>query len=141
MAFTANADHILRGVDEPGFEDAEHNLPHLLQGGLGMADRRPTSTPSPKMNGDASAVEAHIAAVLKLAGVADPQARAARVLSWSPHRPGPRPGLRGPRQQARTIRGNAPTSSARPPGMDWGPNFEAPAFPAQSDFLVWHRRR
>ena len=36
---TANADHVFGLWINQGFEDADHNVVHLWQGGLGMPDR------------------------------------------------------------------------------------------------------
>ena len=68
---TANADHIFGLWVNQGFEDADHNVVHLWQGGLGMPDRDNYIDPSPKMAALRAQYQAHIAAVLKLAGVAD----------------------------------------------------------------------
>ncbi len=43
----------------------------MLQGGLGMPDRESYLDPSPKMAALRAQYQAHIAAILKLAGVAD----------------------------------------------------------------------
>src|SRR4029079_12964245 len=78
---TPNADHIFGLFINQGFADATHNLPHLLQGGLGMPDRESYIDPSPKTAELRAQYQAHIAAILKLSGVADPNLRAARVLT------------------------------------------------------------
>ena len=46
---TANGDHIFGIWINQGFEDSEHNLPHIWQGGLGMPDRENYLESSPKM--------------------------------------------------------------------------------------------
>src|SRR5207344_1573141 len=74
---TTNADHIFGLWVNQGFEDSKHNLPHLLQGGLGMPDRDNYIDQSPKTAELRAQYQAHIAAILKLAGVADPDMRAA----------------------------------------------------------------
>ncbi len=78
---TANADHIFGVWVNQGFQDSEHNVLHLWQGGLGMPDRDDYIDPSPKMAELRAQYQAHIAAILKLAGIADADTRAARVLS------------------------------------------------------------
>lgn len=78
---TANADHIFGLWVNQGFADSKHNLPHLLQGGLGMPDRDSYVDPSPKMAALRVQYQAHISAILKLAGVADPEIAATRVLT------------------------------------------------------------
>jgi putative endopeptidase len=78
---TANADHIFGIWINQGFEDSDHNLPHIWQGGLGMRDRDHYLDSSPKAAELRNQYQAHIKAVLKLAGVADPENKAQRVLS------------------------------------------------------------
>jgi predicted metalloendopeptidase len=60
-----------------GFQDADHNIVHLMQGGLGMPGRDDYLDPSSKMVELRVQYQAHIARVLKLAGIADAESRAA----------------------------------------------------------------
>ena len=53
----------------------DHNVVHFWQGGLGMPDRDNYLDPSPKMADLRAQYQAHIAAILKLAGVADSEAK------------------------------------------------------------------
>src|SRR5262249_8580904 len=82
---TANADHIFGLWVNQGFEDSERYLPHLLQGGLGMPDRDSYVDASSKAADLRARYRAHIGAIFKLAGPlagnADPDSRAARVLT------------------------------------------------------------
>ena len=76
---TANADHIFGVWVNQGFEDSDHYVFHLLQGGLGMPDRDDYIDPSPEMATLRAQYQAHIGAILKLAGVSDSETKAARV--------------------------------------------------------------
>ena len=78
---TANSDHIFGVWVNQSFTDSDHYVFHLLQGGLGMPDRDDYLDPSPKMTELRAQYKAHIAAILKLAGVADAEPKAARILS------------------------------------------------------------
>jgi putative endopeptidase len=135
---TANADHIFGVWVNQGFVDSQHNLPHLWQGGLGMPDRDSYIDPSPKMAGLRAQYQAHIAAILKLAGVADAENKAARILSL----------------EVRMAQSHAPDSDAvdvfkqnnpwkrtdfavKAPGMDWGAYFTSAGLAGQPDFIVW----
>jgi putative endopeptidase len=135
---TANADHVFGLWINQGFEDSKHNLPHLWQGGLGMPDRDSYLDPSPKMAELRGQYQAHIAAVLKLAGIADSDAKAARVLLL----------------EVRIAQAFAPDSDAadtfkqnntwhgadfpvKAPGMDWSAYFQSAGLTEQSDFTVW----
>ncbi len=135
---TANADHIFGVWINQGFEDSQHNLPHLWQGGLGMSDRDSYIDASPKMVELRAQYQEHIAAILKLAGVPDPDTKAARILSL----------------EVRMAQAHAPDSDAadvfkqnnpwkradfavKAPGMDWGAYFTSAGLAGQADFIVW----
>jgi predicted metalloendopeptidase len=135
---TANADHIFGVWVNQSFTDSEHYVFHLLQGGLGMPERDSYLDPSPKMVALRAQYQAHIAAVLNLAGVADSQSKAARILSL----------------EIRMAQTHAPDSDAadvfkqnnpwkrgdfgvKAPGMDWGAYFSAAGVAGQSELLVW----
>ena len=134
----ANADHIFGLWINQGFQDADHNVVHFLQGGLGMPDRDNYLDPSPKMAELRTQYQAHIAAILKLAGVADSETRAARVLSleiriaqaFAPDA-----------DAADVFKQNNPWKradfSVRAPGMDWDAYFKSAGLAQQSDFIVW----
>jgi putative endopeptidase len=135
---TDNADHIFGVWVNQGFADSDHYVFHLLQGGLGMPDRDDYLDPSPKMVGLRAQYKSHIAAILKLAGVADPEHKAARVLTF----------------EIRMARGHPPDAdasdvfkqnnpwkradfSAKAPGMDWDAYFKSAEVAWQSEFIVW----
>jgi predicted metalloendopeptidase len=135
---TANADHIFGVWINQGFEDADHNLPHIWQGGLGLPERDDYLDLSPKMAELRNQYQAHITAVLKLAGDADPENKAARVLAL----------------EVRIAQAFAPDSDAadvfkqnnpwkradfggKAPGLDWGAYFQSAGLAEQRDFIVW----
>jgi len=135
---TANADHVFGVWVNQGFEDSQHNLPHLWQGGLGMPDRDSYIDSSPKMAELRGEYQAHIAAMLKLADLADPEAKAARILSL----------------EVRMAQSHAPEADAadvfkqnntwkradffvKAPGIDWNAYFKSAGLAGQSDFVVW----
>ena len=126
-----NADHVFGLFVNQGFEESKHNYPHLLQGGLGLLDRDSYLDPSPKSMELRAHYQTHIASLLKLAGVADPDAGAAHVLAL----------------EIQMARAHAPDSDAadvfkqnnpwkrsdfpvKAPGMDWEAYFEAAGLPA-----------
>jgi len=135
---TSNADHVFGVWINQGFEDAEHNLPHIWQGGLGLPDRNDYIDASPKKADVRRQYQAHIAAMLKLADVADSENRAARVLTL----------------ETQIARAFAPDEEAadvnkqnnswksgdfcvKAPGMDWDAYFRSAGLAGQADFLVW----
>jgi predicted metalloendopeptidase len=64
-----------------GLEDPDHSYPYVLQGGLGMPERDYYLSNDTKMAEVRAAYQRHVAAVLKLAGLADVPARARRILA------------------------------------------------------------
>jgi predicted metalloendopeptidase len=135
---TSNSDHVLGLWINQGFEDADHNLPHIWQGGLGLPDRENYLDASPKTAALRDQYQSHIAAVLKLAGDVEPEAKAARILSL----------------ETRIARSFAPDSDAadtfkqnnhwkrsdfasQAPGMDWNAYFQSAGLARQTDFEVW----
>ena len=81
IATNFSTSHLLGLFVSQGLEDPSHNVPYLLQGGLGMPDRQYYLAEKPQMTAMRAKYQAHIAAMLKLAGVAEPDAKAARVLT------------------------------------------------------------
>ena len=135
---TANADHIFGVWVNQSFTDSEHYVFHLLQGGLGMPDRDDYIDPSPKVAALRAQYQTHIAAILKLAGVADSGTKAARILSLEiriaqAHAPDA--------DAADVFKQNNPWKradfSVKAPGMDWDAYFKAAGVAGQSDFVVW----
>src|SRR5260221_9699703 len=136
--FTANADHVFGVWINQGFADSQHNLPHLWQGGLGMPDRESYLDPSPKVVELGAQYQAHISAILKLAGIADPENKAVRILSLEiriaqTHAPDS--------DAADTFKQNNPWKRAdfaiKAPGMDWSAYFTSAGLAGQSGFIVW----
>ena len=122
-----------------GLTDPAHNTPYLLQGGLGMPDRAYYLTDSPRMAALRDKYQQHIAAMLKLAGYADADARAARVFALEmdiarSH---------APREDSANVQkaNNLWTLkdfAANAPRMDWPAFFKAAGLSGQNKFIVWH---
>jgi predicted metalloendopeptidase len=135
---TSNADHIFGVWVNQGFEDSAHYVFHLLQGGLGMPDRDAYIDPSPKIAALRAQYQAHIAAILKLAGVADSETKAARILALEiriaqSHAPDA--------DAADVFKQNNPWKRAdfniKAPGMDWDAYFTSAGVTDQPEFIVW----
>jgi len=135
---TANADHVFGIWINQGFEDPEHNVPHLWQGGLGMPDRDDYLDPSPPMAALRDRYRAHIRAVFELIGEADSRNKAARILSleiriaqaFAPDS-----------DSADVFKQNNPWKRAdfesKAPGLDWGAYLQSAGLAEQRDFIVW----
>jgi len=135
---TANADHVFGVWVNQSFTDSQHCVFHLLQGSLGMPDRDAYLDPSPKMATLRTQYQAHIAAILKLAGVTDSETKAARILSLEiriaqSHAPDS--------EAADVFKQNNPWKRAdfdvKAPGMDWNAYFKSAGVGDQPEFIVW----
>jgi putative endopeptidase len=71
----------------PDFNDSGHYIVYLLQGGLELPDREYYLGDSEHMRNLRAQYQAHISAMLKLAGFSDPDARAKRILILSTRSP------------------------------------------------------
>jgi putative endopeptidase len=110
----------------------------LLQGGLGLPDRDYYLDPSPRMAEIRDKYRAHIAAMMTLAGVADADARAARVFDLE-HAIAQ---AHVPRVDTEdTKKGNNHWTradlTARAPGLDWQAFLAAAGLDRQPGFVVW----
>jgi putative endopeptidase len=135
---TANADHVFGVWVNQSFSDSSRYVFHLLQGGLGMPDREDYLDPSPKMVTLRAQYQSHIAAMLKLAGLADSDTKAARVLKLEigiaqAHAPDS--------DAADVFKQNNPWKRTdfpiKAPGIDWDACFKAAGVAGQSEFIVW----
>ncbi len=118
--------------------DPQRYSPFLLQGGLGMPDRDYYLDPSQRMADIREKYKAHISAMLKLSGVTDSDARAARVFELE-------------RRIAQVHSSRVDTSDVlksnnhwsrqdfhdRAPGIPWQAFFAAAGLDKQYHFVVW----
>lgn len=120
------------------FDNPTIYVPFILQGGIGMPDRDYYLESNAEIVKTRTAYSAHIAAMLKAAGIADAEAKAARVLA-----------LETKIAQTHATRvdtgdatkGNNPWARAdfakKAPGMDWNAYFTAAGLGGQQTFVVW----
>ena len=121
------------------FEQPGHYVPFLLQGGLGMPDRRYYLDPAPAMAEIRAKYAIHVAAMLTLAGISKPVVRTQRIVEleqriatvqWT-HEASEDILKGNNRWQRGEFRKNAP-------GLDWEVFFTAAGLPfSQRDFIVW----
>jgi putative endopeptidase len=122
----------------PGFSDSAHYAPYLLQGGLELPNRDYYLSETDSMRNIRTRYQAHIAAMLKLAGFTDVDARAARIFSlehaiaqthWS---------LADNQEMAKA---NNPWKrsdfSVKAPGLNWDEYFRGAGLSQQPAFIVW----
>jgi putative endopeptidase len=120
------------------FNKPDRYAPYLLQGGLGLPDRDYYTDASAHGVEIRTKYQAHIANMLKLAGVADADAKAKRILAletriakahWSAV------------DSRDVVKANNPWTRAdfdkKAPGIDWTGFFQASGLGAQQDFIAW----
>ena len=78
---TSNSDHIFGVWVNQSFTDSKHYVFHLMQGGLGLPDREAYLDPSEKAAALRRQYQSHIASMLRFAGVADSESKAAQILA------------------------------------------------------------
>ena len=122
----------------PGFEDYQHYIPYLLQGGLTLPDREYYLDASEHMREVRTKFQAHVVAMLKLADIADPEPRAARILELETAIAKTHRNLADNQDvhKANTIWTSA-DFSAKAPGLDWAEYFRAAGLAGQQKFNVW----
>ena len=120
------------------FNDPKRYLPFLLQGGLGMPDREYYLGTSPAMAAIRPQYQAHIAAVLKAAGIDAPDKRAANIFElerrmaevhWTR--------TASEKIEAGNNHWRRAQFYAQAPDLDWRAFFSAAGLGGQSDFVVW----
>jgi putative endopeptidase len=119
--------------------DPAHAVPYLLQGGLGLPDRDYYVQPGARMDGIRSAYRAHIVAMLKLAAIGDPDAKAARIFELERQIAD----VHATRTESVEVsKANNPWPRAefnrRAPGLDWPALFERAQLDRADTVVVWH---
>jgi predicted metalloendopeptidase len=131
--------HILGLFVEQDLNDPSRAAPYLLQGGLGMPGASYYTDPSARMQGLRTQYLAYLKALLELAHVAQPAAKAQRAFDLE---------LAIAKSHVSRVdsedvkKANNPWLRAdfvvRAPGIDWGAFFKAAELDAQPSFIVWH---
>ncbi len=119
-------------------DDPSRYAPFLLQGGLGMPERSYYLDPSEGMAAVRRQYLAHVAAMLKLAGLSDPDQRAAGVLELETRMAK----VHASREESGDVlKGNNHWTRAdfgtKAPGLDWEAFFAATELKQPAVFVVW----
>jgi putative endopeptidase len=115
----------------------ERNIAYLLQGGLGMPDRD-FYLEGGRMAEMRTAYQAHVAKVLGLAGIADAEAKAARILALETAIAR----VHATQVETNDVKlGNNPWAradfDAKAPGMDWTAFLDGAQLGEQATIVVW----
>src|SRR5579864_1247822 len=122
----------------PGFNDSDHYTPYLMQGGVQLPDREYYLSESESMKKIRTQYLAHVAAMLKLAGMSDPEGRAKRIFELE----------KAIAQTHETLAENEDIKkanntwnrtdfSAKAPGLDWDEYFKGAGVDHLGSFIVW----
>ncbi len=131
-------DNIFGLWTSPAPDDPAKYVPYLLQGGLGMPDREYYLSANEAMKKTRVQYIAHIVAMLKLAGIADADAKAGRIMALETKIAA----THASRADSNDVqKGNNPWAradfSTKAPGLDWSAYFAAAGLETQSRFIVW----
>ncbi len=122
----------------PGFNDSEHYSAYLMQGGLQLPDREYYTGQSERMKNLRTAYQAHVAAMLKLAGFSDADARAARIVALE-HAIAEKHLTLAENENVHNA--NNPWKrtefAAKAPGLDWDEYFRGAGLEKHENFIVW----
>ena len=122
----------------PSFNDPDHYAPYLLQGGGELPNRDYYLDDSDSMKSIRAKYQTHIAAMFRLAGLSDPEARAARVLALETEIARKQISLADSED---IHKANNPWHAAdftsKAPGLDWAEFFRAAGIEKQDTFIVW----
>jgi putative endopeptidase len=122
----------------PGFNDPDHYTPYLMQGGDQLPSRDYYLTDSARMKGIREKYVAHVAAMLKLAGYADAEARAQRVMALETKIAQVQISLAASEdiKKANNV-WQMGEFGTKAPGLDWAAYFGAAGLGQQASFIVW----
>ena len=122
----------------PDFSDSDHYTAYLLQGGIELPDREYYLSNSEHMQNLRKQYQAHVAAMLKLAGFSDSDARAQRIIElehaiaekhWSLAEDQDVHKANNPWKQSEFT--------VKAPGLEWKEFFRAAGLDKQVNFIVW----
>lgn len=121
------------------FDDPKHYTPYLLQGGLGMPDRAYYLTDTPRMAALRETYRQHIATILRLGGLNDPEARAEKIFALELKLAA----AHATREDSvDVLKANNPWTraafAARAPGLDWDAFFAGAGLTKAPRFILWH---
>jgi putative endopeptidase len=122
----------------PGFNDSDHYTPYLLQGGLQLPDREYYLGEGERMKALREGYQAHISAMMKLAGFSDTEKRAKNIFELE-HAIAEKHLSLADNEDIHKANNTWKRSefAAKAPGLDWGEYFRGAGLSKQESFIVW----
>src|SRR5450631_1188385 len=122
----------------PGFNDSDHYAAYLLQGGLQLPDREYYLSDSEQMRDIRSKYQAHVSAMLKLAGFTDTDVRAERIVALE-HAIAEKHLSLADNDDIHKANNTWKQAdfAAKAPGLDWAAYFKGAGLSKQASFTVW----
>ena len=122
----------------PGFNDSDHYAAYLLQGGVQLPDREYYLSDSEHMRDIRSKYQAHVSAMLKLAGFTDTDARAERIVALE-HAIAEKHLSLADNDDIHKANNTWKQAdfAAKAPGLDWAEYFRGAGLSKQASFIVW----
>jgi len=122
----------------PGFRDSDHYVPYLLQGGIAMPNRDYYLADSDRMKEVRAKYAVHVAAIFRLAGFSDAEARATRVIALEHSIAEAQVSIAEIEEIAKANNlWKRSDFAAKAPGLDWDAYFEGAGLARQQEFMVW----
>jgi putative endopeptidase len=133
-----HTDRFLGVYVDGDLNDPSRNAAYLMQGGLGMPDRDFYLDDSPLMTQHRAKYEAHLAAMMKLAKIADPEGKAKRAVALEKRIAQAHVSRTDVEDVAKANNPWPRTEfGARAPGLDWETYFKAAGLDGTSTLVVW----
>jgi putative endopeptidase len=122
----------------PGFNDSDHYTPYLMQGGLELPDREYYLSKTPHQVELRTKYQAHVAAMLKLAGFDDIDTRAKRIFDLE-HAIAEKHLTLAEGEDIHKANNTWKQGNfaAKAPGLDWKEYFRGAGLDKQDSFIVW----
>jgi endothelin-converting enzyme/putative endopeptidase len=122
----------------PGFNDSEHYAAFLLQGGLQMPDREYYLADNDRMREIRTKYQAHISAMLKLAGFTNTDARAEHIAQLE-HAIAEKHLSLADSEDVHKANNTWKQADflAKAPGLDWAEYFRGAGLSEVASFIVW----
>lgn len=123
-----------------GLSDPSHSYPYLLQGGLGMPDRDYYLSTSPHMAELRKQYQAHVQAMLQLAGFDKPAERAARIFALETKMAGVHATRVESEDVHTVVSWKRDELAAKAPGLDWPSLLTAAGLNDAPVFYIWQAK-